>query len=164
MRCRRLRSQREEGQEIALFGVLLAAVIAVGAVLAVNLLWLRSGWTALQEATFSAAAAGTLEVGGLPGARALDPDRAEEATRRLLAENLARLPFLDGDPVELAKDAEVHVLNPALGECLTDPLGGPCHEVPFVTLLVRMPLRLPWGSWPVTLPGRAVAEAGESPQ
>jgi len=159
-----VKGRGEEGQEIALFGVLLAAVIAFGAVLAVNLLWLRSGWTALQEATFSAAAAGTLEVGGLPGARALDPDRAEEATRRLLAENLARLPFLDGDPVELAKDAEVHVLNPAPGVCLPDPLGGPCHEVPFVTLRVKMPLRLPWGSWPVTLPGRAVAEAGESPQ
>ena len=50
------------------------------------------------------------------------------------------------------------------GDCLPDPLGGPCHEVPFVTLRFEMPLRLPWGSWPVTLPGRAVAEAGESPQ
>jgi hypothetical protein len=146
MRLYHVKERGEEGQEIALFGVLLASVIAVGAVLAVNLLWLRSGWTALQEATFSAAAAGTLEVGGLPGARALDPDRAEEATRRLLAENMARLPFLDGDPVELAKDAEVYVLNPASGECLPDPLGGPCHEVPFVTLRVQMPLRLPWGS------------------
>ena len=71
-----VKDRREEGQEIALFGVLLAAVIATGAVLAVNLLWLRSGWTALQEATYSAAAAGTLEVGGLPGARALDAGRA----------------------------------------------------------------------------------------
>ncbi len=164
MRLHCAKERGEEGQEIALFSVLLAAVIAVGAVLAVNLLWLRSSWTSLQEAAFSAAAAGTLEVSGLPGARTLDPDRAEEATRRLLAENLARLPFLDGDPVELARDAEVHVLNPAWGECLPDPLGGPCHEVPFVTLRVKMPLRLPWGSWPVTLPGRAVAEAGESPQ
>ena len=158
-----VKDRREEGQEIALFGVLLAAVIATGAVLAVNLLWLRSGWTALQEATYSAAAAGTLEVGGLPGARALDAGRAEEATRRLLAENLARLPFVDGDPVDLAHDAEVHVLNPNPGECLPDPLGGPCHEVPFVSLRIRMPVRLPWGSWPVTLPGRAVAKAGESP-
>ncbi len=159
-----MKRRGEEGQEIVLFGVLLAAVIAVGAVLAVNLLWLRSGWTALQETALSAAAAGTLEIGGLPGARTLDPDRAEEATRWLLAENLARLPFLDGDPVELAKDAEVHVLNPAPGECLPDPLGGPCHEVPFVTLRVDMPLRLPWGRWPLTLPGRSVAEAGESPE
>ena len=164
MRFHRVKERREEGQEIALFGVLLAAVVAAGAVLAVNLLWLRSGWTALQEAAFSAAAAGTLEVDGLPGARALDPVRAEESARRLLAENLARLPFLDGDPGEMANRAEVHVLNPKPGECLADPLGGPCHEVPFVTLRVKMPLRLPWGSWALTLPGRAVAEAGESPE
>jgi hypothetical protein len=159
-----MKHRGEEGQEIALFGVLLAAVIAVGAVLAVNLLWLGAGWTALQEATFSAAAAGTLEVGGLPGARALDPGRAEDAARRLLAENLAYLPFLEGDPEEMAQDAEVYVLNPSPGVCLADPLGGPCHEAPFVTLRVRMPVRLPWGNWPVALPGRAVAEAGESPE
>lgn len=155
---------KEEGQEIALFGVLLAMVIAVGAVLAVNLLWLRAGWTALQEAAFSAAAAGTAEVEGLPGARALDPARAEEAARRLLAEDLARLPFLDGDPEGIAMGAEVQVLNPPPGRCLPDPLGGPCYGVPFVTLRVNVPVRLPWGSWPVTLPGRAVAKAGESPE
>jgi hypothetical protein len=156
--------RQEEGQEIALFGALLAALIAVGAVLAVNLLWLRAGWTALQEATFSAAAAGTLEVGGLPGARALDPECAGEAARQVLAANLARLPFLDGDAEKMAGEAEVHVLNPGPGECLPDPLGGPCHDVPFVTVQVRMPVWLPWGNWPVTLPGRAVAEAGESPE
>lgn len=159
-----MRHRGEEGQEIVLFGVLLAVVVATGAGLAVNLLWLRAGWTALQEAAFSSAAAGTLEVSGLPGVRVLDPYRAEGATRQMLAENLARLPYLDGDPKELAKDADIYVLNPSPGECLPDPLGGPCHEVPFVTLQVRMPLRLPWGNWPVTLPGRAVAEAGESPE
>jgi len=159
-----MRRRGEEGQEIVLFGLLLAMVITVGAMLAVNLLWLRAGWTTLQEAAFSAAAAGTLEVGGLPGARALDPNRAEEAARRLLAENLARLPFLDGDPEEMAREAEIRALNPAPGECLPDPLGGPCHEAPFVTLQVRMPVRLPWGGWRLTLPGRAVAEAGESPE
>ena len=159
-----MKRRGEEGQEIALFGVLLAMVIAVGAVLAINLLWLRAGWTALQEAAISAAAAGTAEVGGLPGARALDPDRAEEAARRLLAANLARLPFLDGYPEEMAKEAEIQVLNPPPGVCLPDPLGGPCHRVPFVTMQVKMPVRLPWGNWPLTLPGRAVAEAGESPE
>jgi hypothetical protein len=164
MRLHCVKERGEEGQEIALFGVLLAAVIAVGAVLAVNLLWLRSGWTALQEATFSAASAGTLEVSGLPGARSLDPGRAEKATRRLLAEDLARLPYLDGDPQDVAQKAEVYVLNPAPGKCLADPLGGSCHEVPFVTVRVQVPVRLPWGSWPLTLPGRAVAEAGEAPE
>jgi hypothetical protein len=159
-----MKQRREEGQEMVLFGVLLAAVLAIGAMLAVNLLWLWSGWTALQESALSAAAAGTLELNGLPGARALDPDRAEAATRWLLADNLARLPFLAGEPEEMADEAEVWVLNPAPGECLPDPLGGPCHEVPFVTLRVRMPVLLPWGHWPVTLPGRAVAEAGESPE
>jgi hypothetical protein len=159
-----MRRHGEEGQEIALFGALLAMVIAAGAVLAVNLLWLGAGWTALQEAAFSAAAAGTLEVGGLPGARALDPERAEASARGLLARNLARLPFLDGDPEAMATAAEVQVVNPPPGTCEPDPLGGPCHAVPFVSLRVRMPVRLPWGSWPVTLPGRAVAEAGESPE
>ena len=77
----------EEGQEIALFGVLLAMVVVVGSVLALNLVWLRAEWTALQEAAISAAAGGTLEVQGLPGARRLDPDRAEKAARRLLADN-----------------------------------------------------------------------------
>jgi hypothetical protein len=164
MRLYGVKQRGEEGQEIVLFGVLLAVVIAAGAVLAVNLLWLRSSWTALQEAAFSAAAAGTLEVGGLPGARGLDPERAEEAARRLLAGNLAELPFVDGDAEEMARQAEIEVLNPPPGECWPDPLGGRCHEVPFVTLRVQMPVRLPWGGWPLTLPGRAVAEAGESPQ
>ena len=154
----------EEGQEIALFGVLLAAVIAAGSVLAVNLVWLRAEWTALQEAAFSAAAAGTVEVGGLPGARNLNPHNAEQAARRLLAENLAGLPFLALDPDAIADEAEIRVLNPPPGVCRPDPLGGACHEVPFVTLGVEVPLRLPWGRWPVTLRIRAVAEAGESPQ
>ena len=159
-----MRRRGEEGQEIALFGLLLAMVVAVGAMLAVNLLWLRFGWTALQEAAISAAAAGTLEVDGLPGARALDPNEAEQAARRLLAENLTGLPFLDGDPAEIAERAEICTLNPAPDECLPDPLGGPCHRAPFVTLRVQMPVRLPWGGWRLTLPGRAVAEAGESPE
>jgi len=159
-----MKRRGEEGQEIALFGVLLAVVIAAGAVLAINLVWLRAEWLTLQEAAFSAAAAGTLEVEGLPGDRALDPARAEEATRRLLAANLARLPFLDGNPAEMAQEAEVHVVNPGPGECRPDPLGGPCHEVPFVTLGVKVPLNTPWGGWRLTLPIRAVAEAGESPQ
>ena len=159
-----MKQRGEEGQEIVLFGVLLAMVIAVGSVLAINLIWLRAEWTALQEAAISAAAAGTVEVGGLPGARALDPHDAEKAARQVLADNLATLPFLGLDPDEIAGEAEIRVLNPPPGVCLADPLGGPCHEVPFVTLEVKMPVRLPWGRWPVTLPGRAVAEAGESPQ
>ncbi len=159
-----MRKHNEEGQEIVLFGVLLAMVLAVGSVLAINLVWLRAGWTAVQEAAISAAAAGAVEVGGLPGARSLDPDRAEWAARQNLFENLAALPFLEGDPEEMAHAAEIRVLNPGPGECRPDPLGGPCHNVPFVTLRVEMPVRLPWGNWPVTLPGRAVAEAGESPQ
>lgn len=155
---------RERGQQIVLFGVLLAAVVAVGAALATNLVWLRAEWTALQEASISAAAAGAVEVGGLPGARTLDPDDAEEAARRLLAENLTGLPFLDLDPDQIADDAEIYALNPGPGECLPDPLGGPCHEAPFVTMNVQAPVRLPWGNWQLTLYARAVAEAGESPQ
>lgn len=159
-----MKGRGEEGQEIALFGALLAVIIAAGAVLALNLVWLRAEWTALQEAAISAAAAGTLEVQGLPGARGLDAGRAGEAARRLLAANLARLPFVEGDAAAVAREAEVHVVNPAAGECWPDPLGGPCHAVPFVTLRFKAPLRAPWGGWPLSLAIRAVAEAGESPQ
>ena len=159
-----MKRQSEAGQEIVLFGVLLAVVIAVGSVLAVNLVWLRAEWMTLQETAFSAAAAGTVEVEGLPGVRRLDPDDAEKAARKLLAENLAGLPFLDLEADQIAADAEVQVLNPPPGVCQPDPLGGPCHEVPFVTLNVKVPLRLPWGDWRLVLRVRAVAEAGESPQ
>ncbi len=164
MRSRVTRRRGEEGQEIVLFGVLLAMVIAAGSVLAVNLVWLRAEWTAIQEATISAATAGTVEVGGLPGARSLDPDRAEEAARQVLADNLVALPLLDLDPATIAAEAEVRVLNPPPGVCLPDPLGGPCHEVPFVSMGVKAPIRLPWGNWQLTLYSRAVAEAGESPE
>ena len=156
--------QREEGQEIVLFGVMLAVVVAAGAVLAVDLVWLRAGWTALQEASLSAAAAGTVEVAGLPGSRALDADRAEGAARRVLAENLAALPFLDLAPGDVAARADVHVVNPPTTTCEPDPLGGPCHDTPFVSIGVDAPIRLPWGNWQLTLYCRAVAEAGESPQ
>lgn len=165
MKMRRdTRTHGEEGQEIVLFGVMLAVVIAAGAVLAVDLVWLRAGWTALQEASLSAAAAGTVEVAGLPGARALDADRAEEAARRVLEVNLAALPFLDLAPGDVAVGADVHVVNPPAATCEPDPLGGPCHDAPFVSIGVEAPIRLPWGNWQLTLYCRAVAEAGESPQ
>lgn len=144
-------SAGEQGQEIVLFGVMLAMVVAVGSVLAINLVWLRAEWTALQEGAISATAAGALEVQGLPGVHTLDPDRAESATRRMLEANLEPLPFLGRRPSDIAADAIVTVTNPALAD-------------PYVELEVGIPIRLPWTGWELTLPIHAFAEAGQSPQ
>jgi hypothetical protein len=159
-----MRRRPEEGQQIVLFSVLLMVILAAGSILAINLLWLRATWTALQEVTFSAAAAGTAEIDGLPGARALDPARAKDAARQLLVENLEGLPFLAADPATIGQKARIHAFNPAPGVCHPDPLGGPCHAVPFVTMGAKVPVRLPWGGWQVTLYSRAVAEASQAPQ
>jgi hypothetical protein len=164
MKRQQMKDKGQEGQQIVLFSVLLLVIVAAGSILASNLLWLRATWTTLQEVTFSAAAAGAAELDGLPGARTLNPGQAGKAARQLLVDNLGSLPFLDEDPAKIGQKANIQVLNPAPGACQPDPLGGPCHEVSFVTIGLDVPVRLPWGGWRLTLHSRAVAEAGESSQ
>lgn len=151
MRTRKGQS-REEGQEIVLFGVMLAAVVVVGGVLAINLVWLRAQWTALQEAAFSAAAAGSLQTQEIPGVRGLDEAAARDVAIRVLADNLAALPFLDGDPAAIAQGATIQVY------------ANPPGQAPYVTLAASVPVRLPWNNVRLSLPISAVSRAGESPQ
>jgi hypothetical protein len=139
-------------------------IVAVGSVLAIDLIWLRAGWTALQETTISAAAAGTVEVQGTPGHRTLNPDAAREATRGTLQNNLAALPFLADTPEQIAQQAQIYVGNPPPGHCMPDPLGGPQRCAPFVSVRARAAVRLPWSGGKIVLPLRAVAETGTSPQ
>ena len=140
----------ERGQEIVLFGVMLAVVVTVGGMLALNLIWLRTQWTALQEAALSAAAAATLELEGVPGVQYLDKNAAKEIAERVLADNLATLPFLDAEPERIAGKAEIRVHNPPSAE-------------PYVELEFRVPIRLPWPGWKLILSISAIAVAGETP-
>ena len=155
---------KESGQGMVLFGVLMGALIAIGSILAINLVVLVGQIDAINDILVSAAAGGAAQSTVLPGARGLDEDRAQEVARHLLRRNLQEIPFLDAPAVRIAGDADILVIDPSPGLCEPDPFeAGVCYQSPFVTIRVVVPVRLAWGEIVLDIPMHAAAQAGQTP-
>ena len=154
---------REEGQEMILFGVLLAGLIVVGSVLAINLIVLHGQWNALNDVMVSAAAGGATRPYIFPGMIWLDPFQAKKVSRTLLRQNLAQMPFLDAPASQIANRADIRVLTPH-GSCVPDPFEPrTCYRTPFVTIRAVIPVRLAWGEIVLSIPLHAAAQVGRTP-
>ena len=155
-------NRREEGQAMVLFGVLLAMILVVGSVLALNLVFLVGQINSIKEAMVEAAAGGAMQGANIPGGAGLDEVKARNTARKLLQWNLQGIPFLAAPAAQLAAEADIRVIEPA-GSPEPDPFEpGTSYRTPFVTIRGKFPLQLVWGGV-IGVPIHAAAQVGQSP-